>query len=137
MKESDNVSKFTKAMETLINQNLMELHTAFFAKVISVSENGNEAKIQPLNMIKAVGQNPKKQAVLTAPILPSAHKHGSRTIHVGQYSFSCPTVELVCEGDTVLCICGERDITETKKGNFATPPLGHHRISDAVIVGVV
>ena len=38
-------------------------------------------------------------------------------------------------GDTVFCMCAERDITETKKGKFATPAQGRHMMSDAVIVG--
>lgn len=98
----------------MINNALMQTHTAFCAKVISVS--GNLAKVQPLNMIKAKGGNAQKQAVITkVPILK----------HVGTLK----------SGDTVFCVCAERDITETRKGKFALPVQGRHMISDAVIVG--
>ena len=128
------MSSASKVIDSLIEQKLLGLHTAYFAKVISVY--GDTAKIQPLNMVKAAGQTAKKQAVLTVPILPSAHKHGWRTIYTEDSSFSVPTVESVSSGDIVLCLCGERDITETKKGKFALPPVGHHRMSDSVIVGM-
>lgn len=129
------MSSASKVLDSLIEQKLLGLHTAYFAKVISVS--GSMAKIQPLNMVKAAGQKAKKQAVLTVPILPSAHKHGWQTIYTEYNSYSVPTLRSVESGDVVLCLCGERDISETRKGNFATPPLGHHRMSDSVIVGVV
>lgn len=129
------MSRVSKVIESLIEQKLLGLHTAYFAKVISVY--GSTAKIQPLNMVKAAGQNAKKQAVLTVPIMPTAHKHGQRTIYTEDTSFTVPTVESVSAGDIVLCLCGERDITETKKGKFVLPPLGHHRMSDSVIIGVI
>ena len=40
-------------------------------------------------------------------------------------------------GDICLCVCSERDNTETKQGKEAVPKLGHHSIKDAIIVGVV
>lgn len=101
-------------IQGLINNALMNTHTAFCGKVISVS--GRFAKVQPLNMVKAKGGNAQKQAVITkVPIL----RH----------------VDGVTKGDTVFCVCAERDITETRKGNFDLPVSGRHMISDAVIVG--
>ena len=44
---------------------MLEIHTGFCGKVISIS--GNLATIQPLNMIKAPGGQPQKQAVEPAP----------------------------------------------------------------------
>lgn len=101
-------------IQGLINNALMQTHTAFCGKVLSVS--GKYAKVQPLNMVKAVGGKAQKQAPITkVPILE----------HVNS----------VKVGDTVFCVCAERDITETRKGKFALPASGRHMLSDAVIVG--
>ena len=40
-------------------------------------------------------------------------------------------------GDLVVCVCGERDITESKNGNIAQPALVHHSMSDSIVVGVL
>lgn len=129
------MSNASKVIESLIEQKLLGLHTAYFAKVISVYE--TSAKIQPLNMVKAAGRQAKKQAVLTVPILPNVHKHGYKTVYTEDSAITIPTVVGISSGDIVLCLCCERDITETKKGKFALPPIGHHRMSDSVIVGVI
>ena len=42
----------------MIEQAMLEIHTGFCGKVISIS--GNLATIQPLNMIKAPGGQPQK-----------------------------------------------------------------------------
>lgn len=108
------MSEPINVLKGMINNALMQTHTAFCGKVISVS--GRTAKVQPLNMVKAVGGSAKKQAVIPdVPILQ----------HVGT----------VYKGDTVFCMCAERDISETRKGNFAIPVLGRHMLSSAVIVG--
>lgn len=99
---------------TMINNALMQTHTAFCGKVLSVS--GNLAKVQPLNMVKMKGGAAQKQPVIPdVPILQ--HVNG------------------VQKGDTVFCMCAERDITETRKGKYAVPASGRHMLSDAVIVG--
>ena len=101
-------------IQAQINNALMQTHTAFCAKVIRVT--GKTADVQPLNMVKAIGGKAQKQAVIPkVPIL----QH----------------VEGVKKGDTVFCMCAERDITETRKGKFALPVQGRHKLSDAVIVG--
>lgn len=108
------MSAASSYIQGLINNALMQTHTAFCGKVISVS--GKFAKVQPLNMVKAIGGKAQKQAPITkVPILE----------HVGQLK----------AGDTVFCVCAERDITETRKGKFAVPASGRHMLSDAVIVG--
>ena len=108
------MSAANNAIQGMINNALMQTHTAFCGKVISVD--GNFASVQPLNMVKAIGGKAQKQAVIPkVPILQ----------HVGY-------VEV---GNTVFCVCAERDITETRKGNFALPVQGRHMLSDAVIVG--
>lgn len=103
-------------IQSAINSALMQTHTAFCAKVISVDMDKYEAKVQPLNMVKAVGGKAQKQAVIPkVPILK----------HVGSLR----------KDDIVFCVCAERDITETRKGRFALPVKGRHQLSDAVIVG--
>ena len=125
----------TSVMSEMIEKKLLNLHTAYFAKVISVS--GKTAKIQPLNMIKAQGQSAKKQAVLTVPIMQNVRKFSTRQVKIEGTTITIPTVSNIEAGDIVYCLCGERDITDTRKGNFAIPPSGHHRISDSVIIGIV
>lgn len=129
------MSEASKAINVMVEQKLLNLHTAYFAKVISVS--GNSAKIQPLNMIKAVGQSGKKQAVLTVPILKNVRKFSTQSITIKDFNITIPKIGMIEAGDIVYCLCSERDITETKKGKFSIPPTGHHRISDSVIVGVI
>lgn len=104
-------------LDSFVEQKLLALHTCYLAKVSSVS--GSYANIQPLSLIKSVGSNPKKQTVLNnVPIC----KH---------------TVEYVKKDSTVLVVCCERDITQTRKGSFALPSLRRHSMSDSVIIGVI
>lgn len=111
----------------MIDQALLQVHTGFFAKVISVS--GTLATIQPLNMTKAVGGQPQKQAVLpNCPVLDSA---------VRFTSLSPAEVRRVQSGDTVYCVCADRDISETRTGAFAVPVAGHHSLAGAVVVGIL
>jgi hypothetical protein len=110
----------TTFFENLIEQKLLQLHTCYLARVSRV--NGNNATIQPLSMIKAVGGKPKKQAVIeNVPI--------SRTV-----SASLETYETL-QGKVVIVICCERDISQVKKGIFALPSIRRHSLSDSVIIG--
>jgi hypothetical protein len=134
------VSTNGNVLNGLIEQKLLNLHTAFFAKVLSVNGDDFEsrtAKIQPLNMIKATGGNAQKQSVMTVPVLKNVQKFTEKKVTVNGSSFWVTEAYGIEAGDVVLCLCGEREITETKKGNFAVPTAGHHRISDAVVVGVI
>lgn len=134
------MSTSSNVLNNLIEQKLLNLHTAFFAKVLSVEGEDLEsktAKIQPLNMIKAAGQEAKKQAVMTVPVLRNVQRFKVQQVKINNIQYDLLQAWGIEEGDIVLCLCGERDITETKKGNFAIPTTGHHRISDAVIVGVM
>ena len=120
----------------MIEQALLNTHTGFFAKVISVSN--NSAKIQPLNMIKAVGGNPQVQAVLqSVPILQNVRKFKKTTVTISGQSVEMYKPTTIEKNDIVYCLCADRDITEAKRGNLALPALGHHSISDAVIIGVI
>ena len=123
------MSSSLNAIQGMINNALMQTHTAFCAKVLSV--NGSSAKIQPLNMVKAKGGEAKKQAVLNnVPILKPAY------VPVVTSGDSVVNVELdIKAGDTVYCLCAERDITQTKNGVYALPVTGRHMLSSAVIIG--
>lgn len=111
----------------MIEQALLQVHTGFFGKIISTS--GNMAAVQPLNMVKAAGGQPQKQAVIpNCPVLDSAVKFTS---------LSPAAVRRVQAGDIVYCVCADRDITETRTGAFATPVPGHHSLAGAVVVGII
>lgn len=142
-------------VNSLIEQALLSTHTGFFGKVMSVK--GFTAKVQPLQKYKAVGGTAKKHAVLlNVPIMHNVRKWREREItfcddntmdgnngvpsstagnHKHKFTVYDPIP--IAKGDIVYCVCADRDITETKKGNFAVPTLGHHKLTDAVIIGVI
>ena len=100
-----------------VEQQLLQLHTCYLAKVLSV--NGNFANIQPLSLIKSYGSNGKKQSVIeNVPVCRHA-------------------VNDVSEGATVVAACMERDISRTRFGEFALPSRRRHNLSDSIIIGVI
>lgn len=107
---------FDKYFDNVIETKLLNLHTAYLAKVISVS--GKTAKIQPLGKVKEYGSAEQNQSVLTS--VPYTKQ-----------------ISDIKKGDVVVCICCERDITEAKKGKNVLPPVGHHSMSDSIIIGVL
>lgn len=129
--------------ESMIDQALLQVHTGFCGKVVSV--NGNLASVQPLNMIKEMGGQAKQQAVIpNCPILQNAKKFVKkeiRTTTAGDpthgHSVTVWDVADVVSGDTVYCVCADRDISETRNGTFATPVAGHHSLAGAVVIGVL
>ena len=133
--------------ENMIENKLKSLHTAYLAKVLSV--NGSTAKIQPLGLTKAYGKAAQKQSILSSvPILDSAYKVREKSMFFvvsvdfanrtfKQVSTKVAEVVPIKSGDIVICVVCERDISEAKKGNNSTPALGHHSMSDSVIVGVL
>ena len=146
-------------IQGMIEQALLSAHTGFFAKILSV--NGFTAKIQPLQMYKAVdGVQRKHDVVSNVPIMHNVRKWGKRTITFKDedttdgdtnttavvaipldkshdHSFNVYEPNMLEAGDIVYCVCADRDISETKKGKQALPALGHHSLANAVIVGVV
>ena len=104
-----------KVIDDMTEEKLLNLHTAFIAKVTAVK--GKKCTVKPLDKIKAYGQTAKEQAVITeVPVLQ----------HVS-----------VAKDDIVLCICAERDITSSIKGKSNIPPIGHHQIKDAIVIGKI
>lgn len=147
-------------LENLIDEKLMNMHTCFIGKVTAT--NGKTATVQPLNKVKQYGKTAQTQSVIpNVPILENArYKLNPLDIscitsinlstsksdgYVTSVSVTPTTKTLhtysresIGKGDIVVCVCGERDITETKKGKLATPSVGrHHNQSDAIIVGVL
>ena len=111
-----NVSYF----KNLIEQKLLSTHTTYLATVLSM--NGEYARIQPLSMIKAVGGESKKQAIIdNVPISQTV----LRTLHENE----------TLVGKVSIVVCSERDVSRTRKGEFALPSLRHHSISDSIIIG--
>ena len=47
------------------------------------------------------------------------------------------TVEPIEAGDIVICVCCERNIADAKKGINSVPPVGHHSMSDSIIIGIL
>ena len=145
-------------MNDMIEEKLLNLHTAFIAKVISM-ESESLCSVQPLDKIKAYGKPAKQQAVITkVPILNHVRHfalvkqslgvsvHDSYTgggsgsispsVHPPESNVGHLKVSPLKAGDLVLCVCAERDISSSVKGISTTPPVGHHEIKDAVVVGL-
>ena len=146
-----------------IEKRLLDLNVAFVAKVLSTD--GITAKIQPLGMIKQVGEDAKPKAPIPdVPILESARYKsvsGGGVLIIGgggasgfpptstvviinggdASGVSASTADLskvlIAAGDIVFCVCADRDITEARKGINSVPPVGHHAMSDCVIVGIL
>lgn len=147
-----------KFFDNLIEQRLLDMHTAYIGKVLSID--GEKAKVQPLGMYKQYGETAKKQAVVSA-VIAAKYKITktedityveNSTLNVSKNSESVvtgvtisntkktktiPVVEELKAGHIVICVCCDRDITEARKGNNSVPSVGHHSLSDSVIVGIL
>lgn len=149
-----------KVINDAIEKKLLDVNVAYIAKILST--NGKTAKIQPLGMIKQVGETAKTKApVSNVPIIESARfKLVEETItYVSDVSISTsassdgyvtsvsPNVtkksktiivkKPLASGDIVMCVCADRDITDAKNGKNSLPAIGHHSMSDSVIVGIL
>ena len=146
-------------VKNIVEQKLLSLHTCYLGKVISVSDDLTTAKIQPLGKTKAYGEEAVTQSVLSnVPIVNSARycidtdphtsnvtiaelcQFGSSaklTVNAQQMGRMLAIVRKLKAGDIVVCVCAERNISDAKKGINSTPPVGHHSMSDSIIVGVL
>ena len=129
-------------IDNIVEEKLLNLHTAYIAKVLSFD--GAKANVQPLNMVKQYGKPPQKQSMLTGvPVIQSArYKLGTQTrtcrvTDTATEQRAHLTAEPLAAGDLVVCICADRNITQALCGNIAQPPVGHHSMSDSVVVGVL
>lgn len=141
--------------DNMIEEKLLNLHTAFIGKVISV-QSPSLCSVQPLDKIKAYGQAAKSQKLISkVPVLNHVRHYtlvkqslsvsdtytGGGSIspnpHPPQDNVGHLKVEPIKPGDLVLCVCAERDISSSSKGMSTTPPVGHHQIANAVVVGLL
>lgn len=132
-------------IDDIIEEKLYNVHTAFVAKITSISGDKTTASVQPLSMVKQYGKAAQKQSIITnVPILYNArYKLKPKTLKYesgGDVISTLETVERVelKAGDIVFCVCADRDISVTRTGSMTTPSVArHHNQSDAVIVGVL
>lgn len=134
------------AMNDMMEEKLLNLHTAFIAKVIGV-ESESLCSVQPLDKIKAYGKPAQQQAIITkVPVLHHVRHFSlvkqtlsgdvSPATHPAESGVGHLKVSPIRAGDLVLCVCAERDLSSSVKGISTTPPVGHHAIKDAVVVGL-
>lgn len=130
-----NASSF---LDNFVESKLLDLHTAFIGKVVSVGAGYTSCTVQPLARLKAYGKEAKSQSVVTnVPILKHARIKEIK-LHCNPDTHEITSdITYIEAGDVVFCVCGDRDISETLNGGFATPPPGHHNLTDAVVVGIL
>ena len=133
------------AFDAIVEEKLLNLHTAFIARVVSV-QSESKCAVQPLDKIKAYGKPAQAQAVITnVPILSHVRHYtvSNQLLSATQGAISPSThgghisISPIRKGDLVLCLCAERDISSSANGMSTTPPVGHHQIKDAIVVGLL
>lgn len=132
-----------KVFDNMIENKLLDLHTAYIGKVLSYSD--GKATVQPLGVTKQRGKKAQTQSIVSdIPVIESAkNKIGTKTITYVYNSAGDTKTETILtltplkKGDLVFCVCAERDITEARNGKIATPQVGHHSRSDSVVVGIL
>lgn len=123
---------FTKTINNMVNQRLLDVHTNFFAKIISI--NFNMMNIQPLHMYKLYGEKAQTPAVLTNVPVLMPYKFVYQVEEETEELLQIVQRELQA-GDTVFCGVAERDITGAKNGSMTTASTGrHHNLSDSVVI---
>ncbi len=125
----------TSRLSNMVENALYNVHTIYIAKVLHVD--GDIAKIQPLTLLTTDSQYGERAAVVFAPIPQSVKKITTQDVIIDGTTYTLAVAEDIAKGDVVIVGCGERDITDTRRGNFSLPQKGHHRISDSIIIGVI
>ncbi len=138
------MNSFAGVVNSLIDEKMMNLSTAFIGRIISFNQDEKTATVQPLTKTKAYGKSAKNQAVLTnIPVSHNAHyKLNYRYVTCGGQGcegFSGYFAEkaFIAAGDLCVCIVADRDITEARKGKSAVPAIGHHEIQNAIVIGIL
>lgn len=131
----------------LINNALIQLHTAYIAKVVSIT--GKTAKVVPLTYSKDVKGNLVEQAPVTAYVCPNAKCetkdltyvadviHGSGDVVKETKKVSVLVPKSIEVNDIVLCVVCERDITYAVQGKMSEPSNRKHDMNDSVILKVL
>ncbi len=125
--------------EQIINEKIINLHTAFLGKVISI--NNKTARVVPLTYSKNISGVLKEQTPVSARIPQNIKvKRKDITYRVSDNTSETTTVivpdELVV-GDIVFCGVSERDITSENIMGKTIEPTRHHDINDAVVLVVL
>lgn len=117
---------------SILEQKLLRVRTCYIGKVISTD--GTVAKVQPLNIMKYTdGREKIPDQLSNVPIVSSArHKV---TYDIKNHSIS--SIRSISVGDLVVCVCGDRSISSSKRGKMTVPPKGRHSMSDSIIVGLL
>lgn len=136
-------------LEGMIEEKLLNLDTAFIAKVVSVKDE-TTCSVKPLDKRKAYGHEAKESSVITeVPILNHVRhyklvKQNLTTAdgidpnpHPKENDIGHLKVEPLKAGDLVFCVCAQRDISSAVKGMSTVPPVGHHQLKDAIVVGLL
>lgn len=116
-------------VENMINSALLQIHTAYIGKVISVNSNITKATVQPLNLIKTKDGTKTQAVQKNIPVINSARYKVTEVVP--------ERFEKLKSGDLVLCVCADRDITQALKGKNSVPVKGHHDISASIVVGIL
>lgn len=133
-----------KYLDAIMESKIEGIHTAYLAKIISVS--GDTAKIQPLGLYKDSDGKSQKQSVLSkVPICQHVRHYevSSQSLSSSVGSISPSThdghikITPLKSGDIVVCVCLEKNSSEAKKGNNVLPPKGRHNLSDSIIIGLL
>ena len=124
-----------------IENRLKDMHCGYIGKVISTD--GETATVQPLGLIKEYGGTAtKKQAVVENVPIACRKFKGKEITYLVNLSGATKTQKIVEPvdieaGDLVVCLCADRNIAAARRGKNELPPVGHHSISDSIIVGIL
>lgn len=125
--------------EAMIEKYLLNIHTGYLGKVLSVE--GKTARIQPLTLYKAVGGN-AKEAKPTSAYVPLNIKYKPEKITYMKTATTSETKTVLVpdelkNGDIVFVGICERDISNAINGIISEETNRHHDINDGVILKVV
>lgn len=142
------MSQVGTALDDFIEQKLLDTHTSYIARVVSV--NGNRLDIQPLHMYKEYGANASAYPVIqNVPFIQrrfkvtdNTHRHDIAETTGGNVTTEPYThnhevfEEAYQKGDIVLVVVCERDITYSLQGKVALPLTNsRHSLNNSVVVG--
>ena len=116
------------AINAIIEEKLLNLHTAMPCKVLSYA-NG-EATIQPLYLKVSKHEEGPYPPIEGVPVLKQRFKVNGGTPQTYEAEYQ--------KGDIVLVVFSERALDNVMTGKIAHPEFNRrHSINDAVIVGLI
>lgn len=126
-------------IDRAIEQKLLNVRTAFLAKVLKVA--GNTARVQPLETYKPVGGTAKKKSPVSA-VIPRNIKYRAETLTYMESADTKKTKTILVPdnlavGDIVFVGVCDRDISNAKRGIISEATSRHHNENDGVILRVL